>query len=74
VVAQLVEDLVHLERGRQRLHQHGGADGAARDLQRVLRQHEGVVPQPRLEVASSWAVEVGAGAAVRAARARCGRA
>ncbi len=65
VVAQLVEDLVHLERGGQRLDQHRRADGAARDLQRVLRQHEGVVPQARLEVALQLGqVEVRAGAAV----------
>ena len=65
MVAQLVEDLVHLERSGQRLDQHGGADGAARDLQRVLSQHEGVVPKPRLEVALQLRqVEVRAGAAV----------
>ena len=29
---------------------HGGADGALRDAQRVLRVHEHVVPQPCLEV------------------------
>ena len=34
VVAQLVEDLVHLERGRDGLDQHGGADGALAEMPR----------------------------------------
>ena len=37
VVAQLVEDLLHLERGRVGLDQHGRADRALRDAERVLR-------------------------------------
>src|SRR5438876_484786 len=51
VLPQLVEDLLHLERRRDRLDQHGGPDGAAREAERVLGQVERVVPQPRLEVA-----------------------
>ena len=51
VVAQFVEDLVHLERGRDGLDQHGGADGALRDAEVVLREDEDLVPEPRLEVA-----------------------
>ncbi len=51
VLAQLVQDLVHLERRDDRLDQHGRLDRAARNAQRVLRHHEDVVPQPRLEVA-----------------------
>ncbi len=51
VLAQLVEDLVHLERGRHRLDQHGGPDRAALDPQLVLAVGEHVVPEPRLEVA-----------------------
>ena len=50
VVAQLVEDLLHLERGGDGLDQHGGADGALRDAQGVLGHHEDAVPQPCLEV------------------------
>ena len=50
VVAQFVEDLLHLERGGDGLDQHGGADGALRDAQQVLGQDEDVVPQPGLEV------------------------
>ena len=74
VLAQLVEDLVHLERGEDRLDQHGGADRAARDAERVLREHEDVVPEARLEMALQLRqVEVRARAARRAAPARCGR-
>ncbi len=51
VLAQLVQDLVHLERREQRLDQHRRLDRALRDAQLVLRHHEDVVPQPRLEVA-----------------------
>ena len=69
VVAQLVEDLVHLERGEDGLDQHGGADGAARDAELVLRADEDVVPEARFEVALHLGqIEVGAGAARRAAR------
>ena len=68
VVAQLVEDLVHLEGGEDRLDQDGGADGAARDAERVLRGDEDVVPQPRLEVALQLRqVEVRPGALARSA-------
>ncbi len=66
VLAQLVEDLVHLERGEDRLDEHGGPDRAAGDAERVLRGDEDVVPEPGLEVALELGqVEVGAGAAVR---------
>jgi hypothetical protein len=51
VLAQLVEHLLHLERGGQGLDQAGGPDGPPGDAEVVLRQDEGVVPQPRLEVA-----------------------
>ena len=50
VLAQLVQDLVHLERRRQRLDQHRRLDRPARDPERLLREAEHVVPQPRLEV------------------------
>ena len=46
VVAQLVEDLVHLEGGRDRLDEHGGPDGAVRQAQVLLGEGEHVVPQP----------------------------
>ena len=74
VVAQLVEDLVHLERGEDRLDQHGRADRAVRDAERVLREGEDVVPQPRLEVALELRqVEVRPRPALEQALARCGR-
>ena len=64
VVAQLVEDLVHLERGGDRLDQHRRPDRAVRDLQGGLGVGEDVVPQPRLEVRLHLRqVEVGAGSA-----------
>ena len=65
VLAQLVEDLLHLERGRECLDQHGGPERAARDPERLLRDDEHLVPEPRLEVALHLRqVEVRAGAAV----------
>ena len=50
VVAQLVQDFVHLERGRDGLDQDGGADCAVFDPEVLLREREHVVPQLRLEV------------------------
>jgi hypothetical protein len=49
-LAQLPEDLVHLEGRGQRLDQHRRAHRALRNAERVLREHEDVVPEPRLEV------------------------
>jgi hypothetical protein len=51
MLAQLVEDLLHLERGEDGLDEDGRFDRALRDAELVLRQHESVVPEPRLEVA-----------------------
>ena len=51
MVAQLAQDLVHLERGEDRLDQHRRLDRAARDAELSARSSEHVVPQPRLEVA-----------------------
>ncbi len=51
MIAQLVQDLLHLERRRDGLDQHRRPDGAPRQAERVLRQVEGVVPEPGLEVA-----------------------
>ena len=75
VLAQLVEDLLHLERGR-------GSSRSARSRGSVPRGMpssscaavEDVVPEPRLEVALELRqVEVRARAAVERASARCGR-
>ena len=73
VVAQLVQDLVHLERRGQRLDQHGGPDRAAVEPERVLGERERVVPQPRLQVRLQLGqVEERAGAALQQRLARCG--
>ena len=65
MVAQLVDDLVHLKGGQDGLDEHGAADGAARHADVVLSQVEGVVPQAGLEVRLHLGqVEVRAGAAL----------
>ena len=48
---QLEEDLVHLERGQDRLDQHRRLDRARRQLELVFGEVEDVVPEARLEVA-----------------------
>ena len=60
VVPELPQDLVHLERGRDRLDEHGGADRALREPEPALGEDERVVPEPRLAVALELGeVEVG---------------
>ena len=51
MVAQLVQDLLHLEGGKDGLNQDCRPDGSARNAELVLGEVEDVVPQPRLEVA-----------------------
>ena len=51
VVAQLVQDLVHLERGEDRLDQDGRTDRPQLDPERQLGLGEDVVPEPGFEVA-----------------------
>ena len=51
MLTELVEDLVHLEGGEDRLDEDRGLDRAARDPDPILREAEDVVPEPRLEVA-----------------------
>ena len=51
VVAQLVQDLLRLERREDRLDQHGAPHGAGRQVERLLGECEGVRPEPRLQVA-----------------------
>jgi hypothetical protein len=59
-----VQDLLHLERGRDRLDQHGGADGADRDTKLLLGVREDVVPEGGLFVGLHLRqVEVRSGAA-----------
>ncbi len=50
MVAQFVEDFLHFERRGDGLDQHGGADGALRDVEQVLGEDEDVVPEPCFEV------------------------
>ena len=50
MVAQLVENLLHLEGRGQRLDQDRGADRAVGHADGLLRDHEGVVPEARLKV------------------------
>ena len=69
VVAQLVQDLVHLERRGHGLDQDRGADRAAVHAEPLLRQLEGRIPQPRLAVTLELGqVQVGPGAALEQAR------
>ena len=73
VVPQLIKDFVHLEGGRQRLDQYRRFDGPNWQAERLLRDDENIVPQPRLEMALEFRqIEV---RAVPAALApwRCGR-
>ena len=64
MLAQLVQDLVHLERREDGLDQHGRLDRASRDAEPLLREQEDVVPQPRLEMALELRqVEIRPGAA-----------
>src|SRR5258708_6189880 len=50
MVAELVQDLLHLERGRERLDEHRRLDRALREVEPLLRPHEDVVPEARLFV------------------------
>ena len=60
MLAQLVEDLLHLERRRAGLDQHRRPDRAPRDAELLLGAQKHVVPEPRLEVALHLGqVEVG---------------
>ena len=66
VVAQFVEDLVHLEGGQDGLDQHGGLDRADGEPQLLLRHHEDVVPEPGFEVILELGqVEVGSGSLIQ---------
>jgi hypothetical protein len=50
VLAQLVEDLLHLERGGQRLDEHGRLDRPVVEAELLLGEGEHLGPQARLEV------------------------
>src|SRR5687768_17150415 len=51
MLAQLVEDLFHLERRGERLDQHGGADRSSGNAERILCVAKNVVPEACLEMA-----------------------
>ena len=74
VFPQFVENLVHLERGEDRLDEHRRLDRALRDAELVLREHESVVPQPRFQVRLHLRqVEIRPRARARAVPWRCGK-
>src|SRR5438874_144257 len=61
MLAQLVKDFVHLECGRDRLDQNGGANRPLRNAELVLGQLEDIVPKARLEMALHFRqVKIGA--------------
>jgi hypothetical protein len=63
VLAQLEQNLVHLERRGQRLDQNRRLDRAAGDPQCLLSEAEHVIPQAGLEVGFELRqIEVGTGA------------
>ena len=65
MLAEFVEDLVHLEGGGDRLDQHRGADAAPRDAQFVLGHEEDIVPQAGFQMAFQLGkVEIGPAALV----------
>src|SRR6185295_4827500 len=58
--AQFVKDFLSLERGENRFDENRCANRAAWNLQRVLREIENVVPEPRFEVALHlWQIKIG---------------
>src|ERR1700677_4083798 len=60
MLAQFIEDLVHLEGRENRLYQHSGANRAARNAEFILREVEHIVPQLRLKmILKLWQVEIG---------------
>ena len=63
---ELIEDLVHLKRGEDRLDQHRRADRPASDAELILRALEHAVPQPCLQMRLELGqIEVGAAAGRR---------
>src|SRR6185312_5736765 len=65
VLAELEEDLVHLEGGEDGLDENRCADGAARDVEEFLGAKEDVIPETGFEVGLELGqIKIGAGAAV----------
>ncbi len=74
VVLQLVQDLVHLERGENGLDQHGGLDRAVRHADVLLGEVEHLGPQACFEVAFHLRqIEIRDRYRARALPSRCGR-
>src|ERR1022692_5038816 len=66
MLAQFVKNFLCLERGENRLDQNCRANRAARNFQRVLREIENVVPQPRFKMALHfWQIEKRSAAALQ---------
>src|SRR5579864_8277266 len=60
MLTQLPQDLVHLERRKNRLDQYRRPYGSAPYAQLFLRHHENIVPEPRFQVAFEfWQIEAG---------------
>ena len=60
MVAQRMQDLIHLEHRWQRLNQQRGLDGAARQVKAIFRKTEDIVPPCRLLPGLCfWQIEVG---------------
>src|SRR5258707_863545 len=51
VLAQFVQNFVHLKRRKNRFDQHRGANGPARNSNIVLREIKDVIPQSRFQMA-----------------------
>ena len=63
MVTNLVENLFHLQRAKNRLNEDGGADRPLGNAEPFLRSHKHIVPEARLEVALQFGeIEVGAAA------------
>src|SRR5439155_932774 len=62
VIAQLIEDLVHLEGGQDRLYQHRAFDRPTAQIEGVFRECKHVVPKSGFQMALQFRkVEVGTG-------------
>ena len=60
MVAQRMQDLIHLEHRWQRLNQQRGLDGAARQVKAIFRKAKDIVPPCRLLPGLGfWQIEVG---------------
>src|ERR1043166_2496204 len=67
VLAQFIEDFVHLESGQDMLDEHRRFDAALGNFQEFLGAHEDVVPQAGFQkVLELWEIEIDARAMVQA--------